>query len=252
MDDAETLNRRARLRELISFCFNNKDEDLRQFIKERTDKLPNQGELSAIQKDHGKSFGDKKAKVLTEQIGLHRRWFDFTLGTNLDQGSWLLDPNLPTSRHRTRPRIRPKSGEVAFYVLDAHAACGDGALNADYPEIVRALVMTEAEARKLVGSLNKTGSIQVILASGDSMTPTIQPRDLLFVDTHLRDYRGEGVYLLLHGQELLCKRLSMVGRILTVSSDNKRTPSWAWKDRLEDDRIIGRVVCVLPMNFTRL
>jgi len=216
-----------------------------------------------------KSFGRGGSRIVAEAIGRQPSYISRLISTPDKDGhrkikdeifdaltsafpGWLADPNSSSILSRTAARIRPKSGEVAFYVLDAHAACGDGALNADYPEIVRALVMTEAEARKLVGSLNKTGSIQVILASGDSMTPTIQPRDLLFVDTHLRDYRGEGVYLLLHGQELLCKRLSMVGRILTVSSDNKRTPSWAWKDRLEDDRIIGRVVCVLPMNFTRL
>lgn len=67
MDDAETLNRRARLRELIRVCFNDSPSDLLRFVEGRTGKRPNQGELSAISKDHsGKSFGEKKAKTLTK------------------------------------------------------------------------------------------------------------------------------------------------------------------------------------------
>lgn len=92
MDDIETSNRRARLRELISFCFNGNQENLLAFIETRTNKRPNQGELSAIQKNDGKSFGDKKAKALTEQIGLHRRWFDFPVGTNTNQYEWQNEP----------------------------------------------------------------------------------------------------------------------------------------------------------------
>lgn len=84
MDDAETLHRRARLRELINTCFGGKDVYLLNHIEKRTGKRPNQGEISAIQKDNGsKSFGDKKAKVLTEQIGLDRFWFAKPLGSEL-------------------------------------------------------------------------------------------------------------------------------------------------------------------------
>lgn len=89
MDDKETLHRKARLRELIRECFDNKLVNLIRHIEETTGKTPNQGELSAIQKDNGgKSFGDKKAKTLTEQIGLSRRWFDMPLGASLDREKW--------------------------------------------------------------------------------------------------------------------------------------------------------------------
>lgn len=91
MDDKETLNRRARLRELIESCFDNSDKGLLDHILLKTGIAANQGELSAIQKDHGKSFGDKKAKRLTELIGLHRRWFDFPSGTNVRRDQWLLE-----------------------------------------------------------------------------------------------------------------------------------------------------------------
>jgi len=90
MDDKETLNRRARLRELVLECFNNRDADILRHIENRTGKKPNQGEFSAIQRDHGgKPFGDKKAKNLTEQIGLHRSWFNMPVGSNIDPLTWM-------------------------------------------------------------------------------------------------------------------------------------------------------------------
>ncbi|MFT0533966.1 S24 family peptidase [Castellaniella hirudinis] len=96
MDDADTRNRRARLRELIAHCFDGRDAALLDHIERRTGKRPNQGELSGLQKDHGpRSFGDKKARTLAEQIGLNRYWFDMTTGARLAQDEWLLPAFVP-------------------------------------------------------------------------------------------------------------------------------------------------------------
>jgi phage repressor protein C with HTH and peptisase S24 domain len=104
---------------------------------------------------------------------------------------------------------------------------------------------------RLIGSQNKSGDIRIIVASKDSMTPEIQPDDLLFVDTSVRSYVGESVYILLHGGELVCKRLSLVGRTLTVSSDNKAYPSWPWDEKPDETSIIGKVLRALPMTFKK-
>ncbi|WP_368655426.1 S24 family peptidase [Castellaniella ginsengisoli] len=96
MDDTDTRNRRARLRELIAHCFDGRDAALLDFIEKRTGKRPNQGEISGLQKDDGpRSFGDKKAKTLTEQIGLNRYWFDMRPGARLEQDQWLLPAFVP-------------------------------------------------------------------------------------------------------------------------------------------------------------
>lgn len=89
MDDRETLHRRARLRELIDHCFDGTIARLADHIRNNSGKTPNQAELSTLRKDNGpRSFGDKKAKILAEQVGLHRRWFDLPLGCNLDRHLW--------------------------------------------------------------------------------------------------------------------------------------------------------------------
>lgn len=111
MDDKETLHRRAKLRELIRERFADRTVDLIQYIQERTGKKPNQGELSALQKDDsGKSFGDKKAKTLAEQIGLPRRWFDMPLGTA--PGTSGLEPEISesTAAAAIPENVKPKRG----------------------------------------------------------------------------------------------------------------------------------------------
>lgn len=140
---------------------------------------------------------------------------------------------------------------ATFHIIDIKAACGDGAINQDYPDTIRTLIMSPEEAQRLIGSQNRNGNIQVIIANKDSMSPAINPDDLLFVDTFVKDYAGEAVYILLHGGELVCKRLSLVGRVLTVSSDNKAYPSWPWDERPDETKIVGKVIRALPMNFKK-
>lgn len=134
---------------------------------------------------------------------------------------------------------------VTFNVLDVRAVCGSGAINSDYPETIKTLVMSLSEANDLFGTANRNGRIKIITAHKDSMTPTIIPGDVLFVDTLVNEFVGEAVYILLHGGELICKRLSIVGKTLTVSSDNNVYPSWPWEDRDEQTRIVGKVIPVV-------
>jgi SOS-response transcriptional repressor LexA len=137
---------------------------------------------------------------------------------------------------------------IRFDVLDVVAACGPGAVNSDYPEVIHSIEMPVDVARRLIERTNGD-IVKIIRATHDSMTPTIQPDDLLFVDTSARTFNGEGVYLLLHGGELICKRLTYVGRTLTVVSDNTHYPSWAWDEKLDDTQIVGKVLRALPMDM---
>jgi len=100
MDDSETLHRRARLRELVNVHFGGEQKNLLAYILSRTGKAANQGELSLLMKDNsGNSFGDKKARTLTEQIGLDRRWFDMPVRSGLDA----VGPKVGLTPHVTQP-----------------------------------------------------------------------------------------------------------------------------------------------------
>lgn len=191
MDDQETLNRRARLRELIRECFNDADVELLNHIEKRTGKRPNQGELSAIQKaDSGKSFGDKKARNLAEAIGLHRQWFDMPLGTNLTRDSWLLSPlsyvsavssgvryDANVSLSITPQRIVPvisyiQAGQLTD-VVESYAP-GDG-FAVEYCD-------------------NDIGSSSFALEiEGESMLPDFRPGDRIIVDPDISPGPGDFV-----------------------------------------------------------
>lgn len=138
-----------------------------------------------------------------------------------------------------------------FAVLDVQAACGSGMLAPDHPEVVSMMSMPIGMAQSLLGTTNKLGTVKIVSAANDSMAPTIEPDDLLFVDTSIAEYMTEGVYLLVHDGHLICKRLSRPGKDIIVSSDNPHYKSWKWKDRPEQTRIVGRVLRALPIQFKK-
>ncbi len=144
--------------------------------------------------------------------------------------------------------IEKSTGTAAFDVLDVKASCGPGYLNRT-ETIISQLKMPSERALELIGTTNPYGTIKLITATGDSMIPTINAGEQLFVDTGIREYIGQGVYLLLHGGELICKRLSLVGSAIEVSSDNSFYKSWLWKDKPEETIIVGKLIRSMPIQI---
>lgn len=135
----------------------------------------------------------------------------------------------------------PSDDHIRFERLDVIAALGDGYINNETAEVVDFVHVDKAWAReKLGGNLSR---IQVITARGDSMQGTIEDGDVLFVDTSVRSFEGEGIYLLSFADGLKAKRLqASVGGGLLVISDNPlyRTETIE-NDKLEKLTICGKV-----------
>lgn len=134
-----------------------------------------------------------------------------------------------------------EESSIRFPRLNAEATCGAGTINDHYIEVVDYVTVAAAWAReKLGGNLNK---IQVITARGDSMEPTIEDGDVMFVDTAIEAFEGDGLYLLWYIDGLKAKRLqSTVGGGLMIISDNNsyRTETVRGED-LNAVHIIGRI-----------
>ena len=222
------------------------EKDLTQAELAKKAGLKNQSIIGSLESGHRKN--STHIPAIAEALGINALWLSEGKGHKYIEKTGYEEAFTYTV---TKPPFRTYKDSVNFHILDAKAACGNGHNNHDYPETVRTLIMSPEEAQRLIGSQNKNCAIQVILASKDSMVPAIQPDDLLFVDTSIKDYVGESVYILLHGGELVCKRLSLVGKELTVSSDNKAYPSWPWNERPEETKIIGKVIKALPMSFKK-
>lgn len=135
----------------------------------------------------------------------------------------------------------PSDDRIRFERLDVIASLGNGYVNNETAEVVDYVHVDKAWAReKLGGNLSR---IQVITARGDSMQGTIEDGDVLFVDTSVRWFEGEGVYLLSFADGLKAKRLqASVGGGLLVISDNPRYRTETVEgDKLEKLTICGRV-----------
>lgn len=182
-----------------------------------------------------KSFGEKVARAIEQAFdpNLPAGWLDTPVNLSEIQ-------NLP---------VREKKASV-FGNLNVVKLCGESACHQPL-EVVSSLTMPLREAIRLIGDSNKSGKICMVSACHDSMSPTIQPDDLLFIDTSVTQYAGEAVYTICHGDELLCKRISLVGKDIIVSSDNKFYPSWDWAARPTSSLIVGKVIRSLPMQFTK-
>ena len=130
---------------------------------------------------------------------------------------------------------------IRFERLNVIAALGDGYINNESVEVVDFVHVDKAWAReKLGGNLSR---IQVITARGDSMQGTIEDGDVLFVDTSVRSFEGEGVYLLSFADGLKAKRLqaSVGGGLLVISDNPLYQTETVEGGRLDDLTICGRV-----------
>lgn len=135
----------------------------------------------------------------------------------------------------------PSDDHIRFERLDVIAALGDGYINNETAEVVDFVHVDKAWAREnLGGNLSR---IQVITARGDSMQGTIEDGDVLFVDTSVRSFEGEGIYLLSFADGLKAKRLqaSVSGGLMVISDNPLYRTETIENDKLEKLTICGKV-----------
>ncbi len=135
-----------------------------------------------------------------------------------------------------------RAGYVSFDLLDVRAAAGDGCEAVDFPEVMQRVNVLESWARQKIGG--DLSRIRLITAQGDSMRGTFDDGDVLFVDATVRDFRGEGVYIIYHPSSgVRAKRLQqLMDGTMNIISDGKYTTETATAAVLERMRICGKVV----------
>ena len=150
-----------------------------------------------------RNLSDGMALKIEKQLGLPDGW----LSNNED---------IPATAVMTMPA----QNIMRYELLDVSAAAGRGYYNDDFPETVQLIDLTEEWARKHLGANYK--SVKLITAKGDSMKPTIDSGDILFVDTAAEEYNGEGIYIISAADGVKVKRLqSLISGGMLVISDNQ-------------------------------
>ena len=210
--------------------------------------------LEELMAEYGLDTQQQLADFAGVSKGLVGQWFNGSTGLGAKPLSafdkktrfsinWLTEGTGDKYKTHVLPAITESESEdsIRFPRLNAEATCGAGTINDHYIEVVDYVTVAAAWAReKLGGNLNK---IQVITARGDSMGPTIENGDVMFVDTSVEAFDGDGLYLLWYIDGLKAKRLqSTVGGGLMIISDNSsyRTETVRGED-LNAVRIIGRI-----------
>lgn len=139
---------------------------------------------------------------------------------------WLIAGDLPErvaeSQNTVISRDETPPGYVRLRVMDGEASGGFGAMNQDFPEVVRELDIAEWQLRQQIGFVPEADRVRLVTVRGDSMYPDIKNGDVVFVDTSKNYFDGDGLYLInLHGLTYV-KRLQILRDGLHVISTNPK------------------------------
>lgn len=146
-----------------------------------------------------------------------------------------------------------KSDPIHLYqidLLDVNAKAGiGGCINNEYPDIIQSIYFSKDGLLEIVGRKTNNG-LYMITVPTDSMSPTIDKGDVVFIDTNVTSYSGEGIYIFAVDNEVYIKRLQRVpGSIYKALSDNKSyDPFEMTSDLFETVTIIGKFVRSLPIH----
>lgn len=99
----------------------------------------------------------------------------------------------------------------------------------------------------------KAENIRIINVRGDSMSGTIEPGDLLFVDVSVRKFDGDGIYAFLYDDTAHVKRLQKMKDKLLVISDNKSYAPWEpiEKDEMNRVFVFVKVIGSMPQTYRK-
>lgn len=137
---------------------------------------------------------------------------------------------------------------------DVRAAAGiTGFENSDYPEIISSLYLTDEGMAQLVGKKSSDG-ICLVNVPTDSMEPTIRKGDIVFLDTKVNAYSGDGIYAFAIDGALFIKRIQkMIGGGYRMISDNEIYPPEQISDDVcENAKFIGRFIRTIHIEAVNL
>lgn len=139
-----------------------------------------------------------------------------------------------------RKNITKSDDIITIDVVDVIACCGDGTVNFE-ENIIGQQMVTRDALRELTYVDPK--NIKILRVIGESMTPTINPDDTVWVDISYKTPSSDGLYLIRIGSDLMVKRIQIhpLNNTALISSDNpKYTPIQAGP--YKDVSVLGKVI----------
>lgn len=229
-------------------------ERLDQIITEQKINKAKLGEVAGVSAQAVNNWYKKgkisidSAKAIYQKYGYSIEWI---LGGDKSQASVNQNNGL-TSDLFSNERDLLHKHRIDYY--DVRAAAGlTGFENSDYPEIISSLYLTDEGMAQLVGKKSSDG-ICLVNVPTDSMEPTIRKGDIVFLDTKVNAYSGDGIYAFAIDGALFIKRIQkMIGGGYRMISDNEVYPPEQISDDVcENAKFIGRFIRTIHIEAVNL
>ena len=184
---------------------------------------------------------------LAEILGVDAKWLQSGEGELPEISTALATSELAATSHDGRHKHR-------IDYLDVRAAAGlTGFENSDYPEVISSLYLTDEGMLQIIGKKNANG-ICIVNVPTDSMEPTIRKGDIVFIDTKINAYNGDGIYAFTIDGALFIKRIQkLVGGGYRLHSDNKDYDPQDITDEIcQTAKFIGRFIRTVHIEAVNL
>ncbi len=200
--------------------------------------------------------GTKVLVTISELTGANIEWLATGNGPMMKEEASLPVPSQETSLINKPYTITNLEGnEITFTpspnlinipVLTMEAACGTGTFSDDS----HITAMFSATREWLVRHLNRNPDhLCLIQAKGDSMTDTIKPNDMVFVDPEDAKSPTDGIWVFSIENQIFLKRLQFLPKQkLKVISDNPAYETY-FLDLDETFRLLARYIATLTIKI---
>ncbi|MEH4988142.1 helix-turn-helix transcriptional regulator [Enterobacter asburiae] len=193
----------------------------------------------------GQTNTSRRLVQIAQALGVTPEWLSTGEGAPSQEKG--IVPRLSTSDSPSR-----RVDVFRVEVLDLSVSAGPGVYLSGFVEVLHAVEFTTEYARALFGN-RREEDVKVMTVSGDSMTPTVNSGDRLFVDVSVRHFHMDGIYAFVFGETFHVKRLQMQGDKLAVLSDNAAYEKWYVNDVNQDQFcIMGKALIHESIKYNRL
>lgn len=138
---------------------------------------------------------------------------------------------------------------VRIDILDVEASAGNGAYLSPTEQGLLSQEFDLTFFRQHFGRADAK-HLKLITVKGDSMSPTLESGDLLYVDVSENYFAADGLYVFTFDGQTFVKRLQKVGKEMLVISDNATYKEWTLSQN-DDVFIHGRVVFSMPIKWRK-
>ena len=181
----------------------------------------------------------KKILEISTALGVNPHWLKTGKG-----------PMEPTSQISSMSMQKDDDHTLRVDLLDAElAAHSSGIINLEYPDVISSIFFTHEGVKQILGRTTTDG-VYMFKVPTDSMAPTITQNDIVFIDTNVKEYIGEGVYSFNLNGETYIKRLQRLptGVIMALSDNPLYHPFEITEDLFDTAEIIGKFIKAVELK----